>query len=185
MHTEVEQKFRAEHRPELIARLERLGAKFNKPIVQVDQYFAHPSRDFAKTDEALRIRRVGEENFVTYKGPKLDTTTKTRRELELPLPSGAKRAGEFAELFKALGFSPVAEVRKNRRTANVAWRDEEVEVALDDVDGLGQFVELEISTEAESPDAAREVVVSLAKELGLDGVERRSYLELLLAEKRA
>ena len=81
MHIEVEQKFRAAHSPELLARLQRLGATIEEPIEQIDQYFAHPVRDFAQTDEALRIRRVGDLNFVTYKGPKLDSTTKTRREL--------------------------------------------------------------------------------------------------------
>ena len=89
MHIEVEQKFRATHSAELLARLERMGAVFAEPVVQVDLYFAHPARDFAQTDEALRIRRVGERNFVTYKGPKLDAMTKTRRELELPLADGA------------------------------------------------------------------------------------------------
>jgi adenylate cyclase, class 2 len=180
MHIEVEQKFRAAHTSELLARLERLGAVFDEPIVQVDQYFAHPARDFAKTDEALRIRRVGERNFVTYKGPKLDATTKTRRELELPLMPGEQSAEEFAELLEALGFSRVREVQKTRRVTHVRWQGGDVEVALDDVDRLGQFVELEIVTESD-PTAARELVASLAAEFGLATVERRSYLELLLA----
>jgi adenylate cyclase class 2 len=180
MHIEVEQKFRARHSPTLLTRLERLGAVFEEPIMQVDRYFAHPARDFARTDEALRIRRVGERNFVTYKGPKLDATTKTRRELELPLTAGTQAAEEFVELLEALGFSSVREVRKTRRAAHVLWQRGDVEVALDDVDRLGQFVELEIVTNSENPTAARELVASLAAELGLETVERRSYLELLL-----
>jgi adenylate cyclase, class 2 len=176
MHIEVEQKFRAEHTSGLVARLERLGAVFEEPIVQVDRYFAHPARNFAQTDEALRIRRVGKRNFVTYKGPKLDATTKTRRELELPLTPGAQAAEVFVELLEALGFSSVREVRKTRRAAHVPWRGSEIEVALDDVDRVGQFVE-----DSENPTAARELVASLAAELGLETVERRGYLELLLA----
>ena len=181
MHIEVEQKFRAAHGLSLMARLSQAGAVFGEPIVQVDQYFAHPARDFAQTDEALRIRRVSEKNFVTYKGPKLDATTKTRRELELPLADGAQAAESFAELLAVLGFSPVREVRKTRRVAKVPWRGGEVEVALDDVDRLGQFVELEIVADADGSAAAKELVASLAAELGLDTIERRSYLELLLA----
>jgi len=181
MHIEVEQKFRAIHSLTLLARLERLGAVFEEPVVQVDQYFAHPARDFAHTDEALRIRRVGEQNLVTYKGPKLDATTKTRRELELPLTDGAQAADQFAELLAALGFSWVRDVRKSRRVANVEWRGREIEVALDDVGRIGQFVELEIVTDADGANAARDQLASLAAELGLKTVERRSYLELLLA----
>ena len=85
MKLEVEQKFAVPDLGQLQTRLLELGAKAGEPQLQVDQYFAHPARDFAQTDEALRIRRIGQSNFVTYKGPKIDATTKTRRELELPL----------------------------------------------------------------------------------------------------
>jgi adenylate cyclase, class 2 len=185
MHIEVEQKFRARHSLTFLARLERLGAVIEAPMVQVDQYFAHPARDFAQTDEALRIRRVGDLNFVTYKGPKLDATTKTRRELELPLTPGTQAAEEFAELLAGLGFSRVHEVRKTRTVVEVTWQSIEIEVALDDVDRLGQFVELEIVADADSATAARDKLVSLATELGLEGEERRSYLELLVVAERA
>ena len=69
-----------------------------------DRYFAHPSRDFARTDEALRLRRIGEFNFITYKGPKLDATTKTRREIEIGLADGQQAATDAAELLAAIGF---------------------------------------------------------------------------------
>ncbi|MFQ5888201.1 MAG: class IV adenylate cyclase, partial [Candidatus Hydrothermarchaeales archaeon] len=36
----------------------RQGGRFEKEEIQKDTYFNHPLRDFAKTDEALRIRRV-------------------------------------------------------------------------------------------------------------------------------
>lgn len=181
MHWEVERKFRVADVADVEQRLARLGATIEPPIEQCDQYFAHPARDFAKTDEALRIRSVGEENFLTYKGPKVDATTKTRRELELPLMLGAAAAADFAELLAALGFRPVLEVRKSRRTASVAWHGYHVEAALDDVAGLGQFVELELQAAADGIDAASDALDSLAADLGLSADERRSYLELLLA----
>ena len=46
-----------------------------------DHYFNGHDRDFHQTDEAFRIRRMGEKNFLTYKGPKRDTDTKTRIEI--------------------------------------------------------------------------------------------------------
>ena len=39
------------------SRLEELGGEYQAELRQVDSYFAHPARDFAVTDEALRIRR--------------------------------------------------------------------------------------------------------------------------------
>src|SRR5688572_12433222 len=107
MQYEVEQKHRVEDVAALVAQLVQRGVTLDPPVTQADQYFSHPARDFAKTDEALRIRTAGECSFVTYKGPKLDTTTKTRRELELPLHPEDAEGTKFAELLAALGFRPV------------------------------------------------------------------------------
>src|SRR5205085_570940 len=115
-----------------------------------DQYFNHPARDFGRTDEALRLRRVGDQNFITYKGPKIDAATKTRRELELPLPSGSDVGGRFSELLLTLGFISAGTVFKVRHPGILAWSGGQVEVALDEVTDLGSFIELEISASDET-----------------------------------
>jgi adenylate cyclase class 2 len=176
MNYEVEQKFRTEHQAVTQA-LESLGAVWGTQRVECDTYYAHPARDFAATDEALRIRRVDTACCITYKGPKIDATTKTRRELELPIP--ADQAEAWAELLSALGFRPAGEVRKRRRKAKLPWEDRLVEIALDEVEGLGTFVELEIVADAPALDAARACLASLAAQLHLTDSERRSYLELI------
>ncbi len=66
MNYEVEQKHLIDDVVALVAALEGRGVKLGPPVEQVDQYFAHPARDFAKTDEALRIRTARGESFVTY-----------------------------------------------------------------------------------------------------------------------
>lgn len=182
MNFEVEQKFPVANLAAAQAQLQSLGAKFAAPLDQVDRYFAHPARDFATTDEALRIRRVGNENCVTYKGPKLDQTTKTRREIEIPLASGEENLARYSELLRALGFTIVAEVAKRRTPAELRWEGRSVEAALDQVAGVGTFVELEIIADQADLDAARAVIASLAAKLGLSSSERRSYLELLLRQ---
>ncbi len=94
---EVEQKFRISSPKTFLASVSALEISWRKKVVEVDTYFQHPSRNFIQTDEALRVRRhltfSGErtpqcaetEWLVTYKGPRLDRKTKTRKELELPL----------------------------------------------------------------------------------------------------
>ena len=77
MAFEVEQKFRTSKLSSLRNRLASAGATASGEIEQADTYYSHPQRDFAATDEALRLRRVGDANYFTYKGPKLDATTKT------------------------------------------------------------------------------------------------------------
>ncbi len=191
---EVEQKFSVNGHGPIEARLITLAARFREPVEQVDRYFAHPCRDFAKADEALRLRRVGDELAVTWKGPRIDSATKTRRELELGLasvpprpdgPGGGQATLElWTELLEALGFRRVRDVAKRRRSARVPWQGTEVEVALDSIAGLGDFVELELQASQGEVSQATTCLQSLAHELGCENPERRSYLELLLAAGR-
>jgi adenylate cyclase class 2 len=180
MNYEVEQKHHAPDVAALVARLAERGIAIEPPTVQSDRYFGHPSRDFAQTDEALRIRSTSGRSFVTYKGPKLDATTKTRRELEFPLHDNDADASQFAELLTALGFRPVATVRKSRRKFHVSHTAREVEGAIDDVDGVGTFVELELGADEANLDETKQIIRELAAELELGPTERRSYLEMLL-----
>ena len=191
MTLEVEQKFLLEAgegtptREEILARLSALGCQWSAALEQVDRYFAHPARDFAETDEALRLRRVGDENRVTYKGPKLDALTKTRREIELPIEPGKAGLARFAELLEALSFRPVREVAKTRTPGVLDWQGRHIEIALDEVARVGLFVEIELVTHEEDADGAREAIKSLADQLGLTRSERRSYLEMLLEADRS
>ena len=184
MQIEVEVKVPVADLAAVESGLSGLGASIGKAKQEIDVYYEHPARDFAATDEALRIRRRGPNGYITYKGPKLDATTKTRREIDLALPDDPTAADRYAELLEALGFRPRAEVRKRRRKAMVAWQGREVEVSLDDVAGLGTFVELELLTPPEDVAMARECLLALAARLGLSGSERRSYLELLLEQAK-
>jgi len=181
MSFEVEQKYRVADSGEVCRRFAQLGAKEAGIVVQVDTYYNHPGRDFATTDEALRIRRVDEQNFITYKGPKLDTTTKTRREIEFDFAAGDTGAAHCDQLLQALGFRRVTEVSKSRKISRLQRGPHTIELAADEVRDVGNFIELEIAVEQESAiDEARTALATLANELNLADIERRSYLEMLL-----
>src|SRR5439155_141896 len=64
------------------------GAQPVAAHVETDHYYNAPDRDFGRTDEALRLRRIADENCLTYKGPRHPGPTKTRTEIELPLKTG-------------------------------------------------------------------------------------------------
>ncbi len=154
----------------------------------MDRYFAHPARDFAATDEALRLRSVGDEVAITWKGPRLAGGAKTRREIELPLGAIAGSGPDaqpatldrWTDLLEALGFRRVLEVAKRRRPGRLVWEGANVELALDAVTGLGDFLELELIATPEQVPAAQARLESLAHTLGCGDPERRSYLEMLL-----
>jgi adenylate cyclase class 2 len=176
---EVELKFPVPDHDALAEKLRQLGGVAGPPIAEVDHYVNAPDRDFAHTDEALRLRRIGPANRVTYKGPKLDTQTKTRTEVEVALADGDQPAADLLRLLTLLGYRPTAEVRKRRQIWHLHRAGFDVQVCLDDVAGLGRFAELEIIAAPEQLDAARAVLLQLAGDLGLSGSERRSYLQML------
>lgn len=181
---EVEVKFRLEAGPDSVREtLKQLGATASEPIVQADHYFNHPVRDFAETDEAFRIRSVGDQNWVTWKGPKVDSKTKTRREIELPLGDGTQTAEQLSEVLQILDFRSVTVVRKTRTPHELRWNDREFEIALDEVNGLGWFLEVELIAEEGELESAQQAVLALAAEFGLSETERRSYLGMLLQKR--
>jgi adenylate cyclase class 2 len=179
MRFEVEKKYWVSDFGPVLAKLRDLHARIHEPMEQADQYFAHPTRDFAKTDEALRLRRIADKNFVTYKGARIDNFTKTRQELELALRDGDEAYREFGGLLDVLGFRPVMTVRKRRIVVECPWQGDVVEVSLDEIDQLGRFVELEMTSDAQHLETAQRQLATLAEHLELTRSERRSYLELL------
>ena len=185
MHLEVEQKFRVGSFEPIERRLREMSAEIGQTQEQVDCYFAHPARDFSVTDEAFRVRFAGERNSITYKGPRIDSTTKTRKELELELPLGQGYREQFMELLALLGFRRVEAVRKQRRKSFVDWNGSRIEVSLDDVADVGTYVELELIADEAGLDHARQQLQTLAESLSLTVPERRSYLNLLLETKSA
>jgi adenylate cyclase class 2 len=182
MMLEVEMKFPVADLDALADRLRERGAQLDKTLHEEDHYFNAPDRNFAQTDEALRLRRIGAANFVTYKGPKRDAETKTRAEIEVPLAEGDRAAADFEKLLTCLGYRPVAVVRKQRRTLHLTEDTFSVEICLDEVEDVGRFAELELVVPEERLEEARAVLLRLARELGLSGSERRSYLEMLLSK---
>jgi adenylate cyclase class 2 len=177
---EVEVKYWLPDPTAVEARLRAWGAVMVADHAEADHYLNAPDRDFARTDEALRLRRIGAANFLTYKGPRKDGSSKTRTEIEVPCPPGDAAAEAFLKLFVQLGYRPTAVVRKRRRIYEWTRDGFTVHACLDDVDGVGRFVELEIVADDARYESARATVLQIAADLNLGQTETRSYLEQLL-----
>ena len=170
MTLEIEVKAYAANLAMVEERLKEMGAVFIGEVCEKDAYFNHPNRNFAETDEALRVRVADKQSFLTYKERKIDAKSKTREEIEVALGD----ADSAKLLLMRLGFKPVAEVRKIRKRYKVG----EFEICLDDVEGVGTFVEVE--TKGENMVELRDKALAILERLNLKKTERKSYLELLL-----
>ena len=174
---EVEVKAKIESFDEMRKKLDEIGAVKVKTEHQEDRYFNSPVKDFAETDEALRIRETKSEEkhnlFITYKGPKIDAKSKTREEVEMEIED----ADKASKIFEFLGFNEVRTVIKDREY----YKYENYEISLDNVHGLGPYMEIEISLEDNCDyTEAQNSIFELFEKLGItDGFERTSYLELL------
>jgi adenylate cyclase class 2 len=177
---EVELKFPIADASDVTLQLIARGATPGRVVHQYDVYFRHPSRDFQQTHEAFRIRRYDDDVFITYKGPVLDKATKTRREIEIAVGRRPEDFDRMRELLVMLGFEPVRPVEKTRALFHLAWEGRELELAVDSIDDLGTYLEIEALAEENDRDAARDAILRLAERLGLKNPERRSYLALML-----
>lgn len=178
MPIEVEVKAYAKNLDLLEEKISSLGAKLIWQGEQRDTYYNHPSRNFAESDEALRIREEEGNAVLTYKGPKLDSKSKTRKEIKVQVED----PHQFKDILNMLGFKEVGVVRKHRKKLLLG----EFKVCLDKVENLGEFVEIEAIAQSDDLNDKvgnlRDSILKTLEDLGLKDLERRSYLELLYPE---
>ena len=174
---EIEVKIRVGDLRPVRSRLIEAGASAPERAHERDIYYNAPDRDFTRTVEALRVRYSGDHCVLTYKGAKLPGySAKAREELSTSVESGLI----LEQILERLEFKRTAEVEKIREY----YRFGTASVALDEVKGLGSFVEIERCTTGEGHNLQREIK-EIARELGIHGEPiRSSYLELLQSIKK-
>jgi adenylate cyclase class 2 len=186
-----------------ISNPETIRKKFkdNKGIYQIsfiheDTYFNMPSglRDFKETDEALRLRKSIEFDknhrekeraincYITYKGKKLDKSTKTREELDIKIED----IESMKLLLKELGFQEIFNVKKERELYEFEYKKHHLEVLIDFIPILNRYyLEVEYLTNStEKFNNIREVLFEFLSLFGFKKEEsiRKSYLELILGD---
>ena len=196
---EVEIKLPVRDRRNLQKKLEEDGFVKSRLVRETDRYFNGVDRDFKKTDEAFRIRKTEwlersalkedsvltgdvpeQTTYITYKGPKLGNVGMSREELETTVGD----AKVMREILISLGYRPVQPVVKTRQY----YSHKDMTACVDQVTGLGDYLELEIivETEAEREGALQRienVLVSLG--YSMKDTTRHSYLSMLANQTRA
>ena len=171
---EVEIKLRVEDTGKVIEQLEAQGCVFEPPISQEDDIFiplSEPTVPVGLGVNVLRIRRQGGKNLFTLKqGQEL---AKIERELEISDPE------TLEQIILMLGFKKIVQINKTRRKCKMG----DLEICVDDVEGLGSFVEVEKIT-AEEPQKVQAELLGFVANLGVD-VSRRETVgyDILFVKK--
>ena len=137
------------------SKLAALGARVEtKRHFEANILYDFPDGRLSKRDEALRLRRVGDDAWLTWKGPQHGVSRiKQRRELETLLEDGDAVEG----ILEALGVEECFRYEKYR-TSYRLHRLEDAVLTLDETP-MGAFMEIE---------AAPARITELAEKLGLD-----------------
>ena len=177
---EVELKIFVKNITKLEEKILQKGFTKGNSMKESDYYLDDESGSIRNNDQALRVRCSQDlnsgvvTNTITYKGPKLDTISMTRKELEMHtdhLETGI-------EIFSSLGYKKIYPVIKRREY----FHKNNISACIDQVEHLGNFFELEIIVENESEkNEALEQLLNLLGELGYqkDDIITRSYLSML------
>ena len=127
-------------------------------------------KEFKKGDPVIRIRQKDKSTILTLK-------KQLNNESSYEIESGISDVDSIDKILKGAGFREVVRVEKNR----VVYDFDGAEVCVDDVHGLGKFIEIEILCSIDKQEDAKKRIDSIAKSLGLsdDMVEPRKYDALI------
>lgn len=183
---EVEVKLPVPDREELFRRLETCGFILKSVQQETDTYYNSGFYDLREQDKALRIRRVTDPSTgcvfaqMNCKGAKLDHVSMSRSEIEISI----ENAEGMEKLLAEISFYPVEYcVCKVRHT----FVRGQITAAADRVEGLGDFLELEILAEDERRrEGCLEEIAGVLRELGYEMRQtvRSSYLSMLEQKSR-
>lgn len=185
---EVEVKLKIDSAESIEKKLIELGFRKGQTLQEIDYYYNGVDRDFRASGEALRLRlvesldgsavvadRPGEPLIqMTYKGPKLDNVSMSRVEHQVNIDNFET----MLSILSSLGYKPVEPVIKLRRELF----SEEICACVDTVDGLGDYLELEIMVDEESQrENALDRISVVLKQLGysISDTTTTSYLSML------
>jgi len=193
---EVEIKVRISNPEIILKKFEENNGIYKISLLHEDTYFNMPKglRDFKKTDEALRLRKSIEFNkhiknidqvinyFITYKGKKIDSSTKTREEIDIKIDDIEK----MKTLLKELGFQEIFTVKKERELYEFEFKNYHIKALFDYLPILEQhFIEVEYLTDSKHKIGEfQQVLFDFLEIFGINKEDsiRKSYLELI-AEK--
>jgi adenylate cyclase class 2 len=165
MKKEIEVKARVRNKELLLTKLGKVGCVFGKEIVQEDAIFMEKELkgDHRKAmgRNVLRIRQQDGKNIFTLKRAEKDELVAIEKEFTFD------NVDEMRGVLDLLGFKESVRVKKTRKKCKYG----NLEICLDKVEGLGNFIEIEKITD-EEPVQVQEELMNFLKSLGVQESDR-------------
>lgn len=174
---EIEVKVKVKDFTKILAALNKLGCKFSPPINQEDTIYLEKGTGFTQitTDtNVLRIRKQNDKNFLTLKRNSVNSLIKIEKETLI------ENSAPMDEILQYMNYVPVIKIKKQRRKCKY----KSMEICLDTVVGLGNFVEVE-RISANDPIKIQDALISFLKSLGINMDDRVFYGYDILAYLKA
>lgn len=184
MNIEVEIKVKINNFDEVKVKVSKLG-KLIKSINQIDEYYVPQHRDFFAVKphpvEYLRIRTNPDKIVFEYTkaiNRRADGDYDYAEEYETPISDPV----EFRKILNFLDFKKVVVVDKEREY----WDCGNIEVALDKVKNLGEFIEAEAKGDFKDFVEAKDACLKFLENLGIKNPEesqiKMGYPQMLLED---
>jgi adenylate cyclase class 2 len=175
---EIEIKARVKDKQTLLQKIKQLGITLGEPKTHHDVVFCKPGqKDYEKGSIWLRIRTENDSKVIwTLKGDtgrKLDSI-----EHEVEVSDGE----ELEKMLKLMGNELYSDLTKTRQKAKYG----EIEICVDDVEGLGIFIEAEKLFEDHGADydTAAEELWRLLEKLGIARADQETLGYDVLLKRR-
>ncbi len=182
MNIEIEIKVKIDNFEEIKSKVSSLG-KLIKSVHQIDEYYIPIQRDFftykPQPIEHLRIRTNNDKSVFEY-----TRTINLKENLDYDYAeeyeTGISDVEAFKKTLEFLDFKKIVTVDKEREY----WMCGDIEVALDNVVGLGHFMEAEAKGNFKDEIEAKKACINFLESLGIKDVEntqvRQGYPSIFL-----
>ncbi len=187
MTIEIEVKLKMSHRA-FLEKLREAEIEFRitHTTEMMDEYYDTADMKLYKDDKALRIRKIDDKVFLTFKGRRFTRKPKYRvereaelsdkneiakilKEVGIKVPSQELTIGRLRRILIQNGFTKILKISKKRSIVQIP-RSSNLKIYLDSVRRLGEYVEVEGKSSLE-----------FISSLNLtDKIEHRTYPEIMM-----
>ena len=154
-------------------KIKQEGFKLVSEEIEEDTYFSDKELNFVKNRVCLRTRKINDDHLeLTYK-PKSTEETEKFGKKEVNIELNVKDYEDVKYIIKQLGYIEYVSFKKYRTTYSKNVNGIESNIMLDELKGIGKYIELEVLSEKEDKQKMLSELESLLDEFECSNLEEK------------